>query len=170
MQIDDFWRANYTRMVRYCCTIWDNEQDVEEVVADVIYKHFDEFSEKIEARGLPKFNIMRRWMNRRVLLDLKTRHFKLRNRMETHAVENDDGDVTMPDPLHWDTPENILDLAQRLPEPHPILIEYEAFGKLIDKDVPAGQKKLGGQRGENNPNDRVKFCRERKKFLTALAA
>lgn len=158
MNFDAFWKANYTRMCRYCETVWENAADVEEVVADVIYRYFDEFLVRIEAEGPAKFDTMRRWMNRRALLDLKTRHFKLANRMEQTAPEDD-----MPiEPLHWDTPESILCLAQRLPPVHPILIEYEPFGKTEKTG------RVGGPKGANSSADKTKYCRERKKFLTSL--
>jgi hypothetical protein len=167
MQFDDFWRANYRRMVGYCCTVWANEADVEEVVADVIYKHFDAYLAKIED-GPGKFNTMRRWMNRRVLLDLKTRYFKLSNRMEESGHETEKmGDTMSEDEapeetLHWDTPEEICSLAQRLPPVHPILIEYDP--------VRGGPWKAGTRLVPNTQADISKFCRERKKFLAALSA
>lgn len=156
MTLDDFWRANYWRMVGYCCTVWHNEADVEEEVADVIHRHFDEYKIKIENEGHAKFETMRRWMNRRVLLNLNAKTGKYRRGDYEQTGHEDDATVNH-ETLHWDTPENILCLQQRLPPVPEILIEYEQY---------TGGRGAGG----NTSTYKSKFCRERKKFMEALHA
>ena len=154
---DDFFKANYRRMVGYCSSFCYSEADVEEVVADVILKYYDEYRSKIS--GPTPDVSLRHWMSRRVLLNLKSRY-------STHGytkavpldAEHDTGTA--------DDPEAILDLKQRLPEVHPILITYEAFGNAVATGEGKTERRA---RGENSSADKTRFCRERKKFLSALA-
>lgn len=144
---DDFFRANYRRMVGYCSGFGFREPDVEEEVADVILKYYDEYRAAIT--GPSPDDTMRHWMNRRVLLNLRSKALRFENARTDRIPEHFDQQ-------HVDDPESILDLKQRLPEVHPILIRYESYA--------------GGQRtrGMNTSADKTRFCRERKKFLAAL--
>lgn len=160
MNIDDFWRANYMRMVNYCCTFGWNPADVEEVVADVIHRNFDKYAEKIEVEGKAKFDTMRHWMNRRALLNLNDRLVKQRRRPED--AEQDDSVFT--ETLTWDTPEEIVSLQQRMPPVHPILLDYEPVRKGAFKSEAKGARST-----PNTSADKTRFCRERKKFIEALA-
>lgn len=173
MTLDDFWRLSYRRMVNYCASFGHAEEDIEEVVADVIHARFDEYAEKIAELngGVVDYNRMRHWMNRRVLLDVLVRYrrFKFESTGHDTAQMGDTmgDDVAPQETLHWDTPENIFCLAQRLPPVHPILLDYEPFGIREEIDGP---RKPGGPKGANTNADKTKFCRERKKFMQALAA
>jgi hypothetical protein len=144
---DSFFRANYLRMVRYCMGFGHIEQDVEEQVSDVIYRHYDEFREKIT--GPAPDDTLRHWMNRRVLLNLGSARVK-RVRQKTDTGH----DVV--ETMHFDDPEALLQLKQQLPPVHPILIEYEPHGGSMSA------------RGENTNADKTRFCRERKKFMAAF--
>lgn len=152
---DDFFRANYLGMVRYCGAFGHTTQDVEEVVADVILKHYDEYLGLIDSPT--PLVTMRHWMNRRALLNLKDRQIK-HYRSKTVSSEDPESEAG----LTFDDPESLLQLKQSLPPVHPILISYEAFGKANDRN-----SKRGGL-GENTSADKTKFCRERKKFMEAL--
>ncbi len=144
---DDFFKANYRRMVGYCTGLGHREADVEEEVADVILKHYDEFMSKIE--GPNPQATARAWMNRRVLLNLKTR-YRLHANSKTEPMD-DEHEV-----LTFDDPAEILSVKQRLPEVHPLLINDEPYGGTASA------------KGENTSADKTRFCRERKKFLNAL--
>jgi hypothetical protein len=154
---DDFFRASYLGMCRYCASFGHDWRDVEEVVADVIHKRYDEYLSKITAPT--PGTTMRQWMNRRALLDLGSRRAK-HARQKTTATD-DVGEHG----LVLDTPESVLELKQALPEVHPILIEYEASGK-----TEGGNGKRGRPKGANSSADKTRFCRERKKFMEALRA
>lgn len=156
MTLDDFFRANYRRMVGYCSSFGYNEADVEEVAADVIYRRFDEYLAKIELDGPAKYEAARRWMNRRILLDLGSRYKHLDPLAKPAPV---------PDAVHLDDPEAIVSLYERLPSVHPLLIDYEPCRKGATRNVAAGARQTA-----NTSADKTRFCRERKKLLEALAA
>lgn len=139
---DVFFRANYLGMVRYCAGFDFNRLDVEEVVADVIHRHYDEYKAKIESPNVDA--TMRRWMNRRAILDLRTRRAQ-----ETRQTFVNLDDYTE-QALTFDDPEQILDVAQRLPNVPPVLIRYE----------PGSE--------DNKPSDRNMYCQEKKKFHVAF--
>lgn len=142
---DDFFRHNYRRMVGYCSAFF-NESDVEEEVASVIYACYDEYAAKIESAG--REATMRAWMNRRVLLNLRSRY-------RNHDIARTEQLETY-EQLTFDDPESILELKQTLPPVHPILIDYEPYGGAASA------------RGENTSADKTRFCRERKKFMEAF--
>jgi hypothetical protein len=157
---DVFFRANYRRMVGYC-SLYYNPADAEEEVASVIHACYDEYMARIPEPG--RDDTMRRWMNRRVLLNLKSRYVKFA-RQKTDSAEDmataGDDDFAYSyafEPLHFDDPESIVSLQQQMPPVHPILIEYEPYAGGVSA------------RGENTSADKTRFCRERKKFMTALA-
>lgn len=148
---DDFFRANYRGMVGYCMAFGYSEADVEEEVADVILRHYEDYRERIT--GPSPDTTMRHWMNRRVLLNLKSR-YKRYEYTKTDALDP----ATLGEQLTFDDPQSIVDLKQRLPHVPPILIRYEPY---------AGNESA---HGANSNTDKSYFCRERKKFLTALTA
>lgn len=152
---DAFFRANYLRMVRYCASFGFREPDAEEVVADVIHKHYDDYRERIESPNVD--TVLRQWMNRRALLDLRTLYSR-------DAVSKTGPLLGDAEGVHFDDPESLLDLKQRTPPVHPILISYQPFG------VREPRVKGGAPKGANTSADKTRFCRERKKFLAALSA
>lgn len=141
LRFDNFFKANYIGMCRYCASFGHDSRDVEEVVADVIHKHYDEYRAAVCDDAT-----LRKWMNRRALLDLGSLRVKY-GRRAALAPLPDEG-------LTFDEPESLLALKQSLPPAHSILIEYEAHNGC----------------GENTPADKTRFCRERKKFLKELRA
>jgi hypothetical protein len=146
---DDFFRANYRGMVGYCIGFGYREPDVEEEVADVIMRHYDDYRARVE--GPAPDRTMRSWMNRRVLLNLRSKALRIENAKVDQLQLGDEEGL-----LHFDDPESILDLKQRMPHVPPILVRYEPYGGA-------------GNRGANTSTDKSYYCRERKKFLTALA-
>jgi DNA-directed RNA polymerase specialized sigma24 family protein len=156
---DDFFKANYRRMVGYCTAQGHREADVEEEVADVIYKHFDEYRAQVE--GPQPETTMRRWMNRRVLLNLGSR-YKRHENAKTDQLDD------IHEQVSFDDPAVVVDLMQRLPPVPAILIDYEPYG--IRESDGTQRRKPGGPKGANTSADKTRFCRERKKFLTTLGA
>lgn len=157
MDLDQFFRTHYKGLVGYCSGFGYNPADVEETAADVIHRWFDDYCQKIDECP-QKWSVMRRWMARRVLLDLGVRHRKVNILLKAEPI----GDYA-----HFDSPEALLDLKQRLPEASQFMIDYEPLGKRKEWDGKT-KRKPGGQVGANDPNDRVRFCREKKRFLQAL--
>lgn len=171
MTLDEFFRCNYGRMVGYCSSWGYNVADAEEVVADVIYRYFDDYTGKVSAEGHAKYRIVRAWMNRRARLDLCSLYVKLRRRNEDTGKDVEQLEDVAPDQpvpesqVHYDTPENIFCLKQRLPAIHPLLIDYEPVRK--------GQGRVEAASARSTPNtsaDKTRFCREKAKLLAALAA
>lgn len=151
--MEEFFKNNYLRMVRYCSSMGFNELDVEEEVSDVIHRMYDDYKSKITEAKNPE-NTMRHWMNRRVMLNLKSNYKNQVRHSRTDYLEDDIEGLCST----LDTPEAILDIKQRMPAVHPLLVTYEQYGGDVST------------KGENTNADRTKFCRERKKFLNALAA
>lgn len=148
---DAFFRANYWGMVNYCASFGHKPEDAEEEVVDVIYRYYDEYREKIGE--VPNRDAtVRRWMNRRVLLNLADRYVKYARQKTENTFDGDPIEV-----LHFDDPESIVALKEVLPAVHPILINYEPYGGTVSA------------KGQNTSADKTKFCRERKKFLSALS-
>ena len=146
ISIDAFFRTHYRSMCNYCAAQGFNAQDVEEEVVDVMLHYFGEYVSRCND---PK--VVRRWMSRRVMWDLKSK-YKNRKRYTLEFPSD-----VLPEISHFDTPEEILSLKQRVPDQvHPILISYQQYG---------GEH---GVKGANDPNDKVTFCRQRKKFLNLL--
>lgn len=149
---DDFFRASYLSMVRYCTSFGHRAPDVEEEVADVILKCYDDYRSRINS---PRADtVMRQWMNRRVLLNLASKALRHEN---TKVQQLNDALLDASDMLHFDDPESILDVKQRMPHVPPILVRYEPYGGAV------------GGKGANTSTDKSYFCREKKKFLAALA-
>lgn len=150
--IETFFKLNYRRMVGYCSSFGHREADVEEVASDVIYRHYEEYYQRVT--NPDKETTMRHWMNRRVLLNLRS-YYNSCSRPNFISDENaGESQVSLDDPAE------IIDLKQRLPEVHPILIEYEPYVNAVNVD--------GVARGENTSSDKTRFCREKKKLLVAL--
>jgi DNA-directed RNA polymerase specialized sigma24 family protein len=157
---DDFFRSHYRGMVAYCARFEFKEADVEEVVADVMYRHYDDYMEKLKDEPNPAM-AMRRWMNRRALLDLRTMMLRHEN-CRTQPLHTEEDVVTgaaavSHEQLHFDEPSAILDVKQRLPEVPAILVDYEQY---------EGGRGAGGA----TTTMRAAFSRARKKFMTQLAA
>lgn len=149
MTLDDFWRANYSRMVAYVSSHWSDHADVEEVVADVIYERFYEYLERVEDQP-GRFETIRHWMNRRALLDLRSRYVK---EMRQRSL------IPTTPTLDLDTPEDLVSLSERLPVVPELLLQYEAF---------EGYSRTSGEPSRNTPNDRVRVSRAKAKFLKEL--
>jgi hypothetical protein len=143
---DSFFQANYRGMVGYCVTFGHRYADVEEEVSDVILKHYDEYREKIT--GPAPDATLRRWMNRRVLLNLHSKALRHEN-LKVGALPE------LFDQEHFDDPESLLDLKQRTPVLPAVLVEYEQYCD-------------GRGAGGNTNTDRSKFFRAKSKFLDAL--
>lgn len=146
MKLDDFFRENYKSMVNYCSCFTVCRADAEECVADAIRLHYDEYMSRLNGDA----KTTKRWLNRRAILDGRVRYNQYSNPLYKPLPIDHDA-------AHFDNPEDILDLKQRLPEGHPILIEYQQHD---------GDKST---KGKNSQRDISKFHRERKKFLTELA-
>jgi hypothetical protein len=159
-------------MVGYCCAFNHNHADVEELVADAINTHFYEYLEKINIDGEHphQFAVVRRWLCRRVLLNLGTLRIKrARGVSDGHSSmpEHDDsGDSIVQEKfLDLDTPEALMCLSQRLPPVPQLLVDYAPFdgfsreGNVISKTLDA-----------NTANDRIKFHKTKQKFLRDLAS
>jgi hypothetical protein len=118
---DDFFRANYLRMVRYVANYHPRfvRQDAEEVVSDVIHRYYDEYRQKLEAEVSAE-TTMRRWMIRRAALNMLSR-YELWHHVAFDRLPEDH------DELSFDDPADIVDLKQRLPEVPVVLIEYEIY-------------------------------------------
>lgn len=144
---DSFFRAHYRGLVGYCSKFGFREQDVEEMVADVILRHYDEYRAAID--GPNPDTTMRHWMARRVLLNLRSVYLKIEQSRVEALPERYDA-------AHVDHPEAILDLKQRMPVVPQVLVQYEQYG---------GE---GGPRGANNGTLRCQFHREKRKFMKAL--
>ncbi len=151
--MEQFFRNNYIRMVRYCSSMGFDEADVEEEVSDVIFYMYEEYKEKITEAKNPE-STMRHWMSRRVMLNLKSRYINQVRFSRTEMISED----ILNSCSTLDTPEAILDIKQRMPTVHPLLVSYESF--------------RGGQRtrGKNTSADTSRFFLERKKLMAALAA
>jgi DNA-directed RNA polymerase specialized sigma24 family protein len=146
--IDRFFRDHYRAMCGYCTSMGFKPEDVEEEVVDVMLKYFGDY---ISRCADPR--IVRRWMNRRVMLDLRSKYANRRRHSMEFATD------VLPDHAHSDTPEALLSLKQRVPETlHPILVNYEQYGNAV------------GGVGTNTSADKTQFCRQRKKLLAGLAA
>lgn len=144
--MEQFFRTHYRAMCSYCAQFGFNFWDVEEMVADVILSDY----EKHKGDGLPEISI-RRYLNRRVMLNLKSLYKMRVHYSRTRGILPGDEMIDLADP------ESIVCLQQRLPSAiHPILIDYAQHGGTVTA------------KGENTNADRTRFCRERKKFLTAL--
>lgn len=147
---DSFFKANYLGMCRYCESFGHSVEDVQEVVADVIHRHFDAFLLKIE--DPQPLVVVRRWLNRRALLDLADRRRAHAGR-KTTAVEDFD------EVLCFDDPAQILELKQALPEVLPdILFTYETH---------QGDKRGTGHTAARQA-ERDKFSAARNKFMKVL--
>lgn len=144
--MEEFFRTQYRAMCNYCEKFGYNFWDVEEMATDVILRYYDEYKDRCRDDVE-----IRRWMNRRIMLNLKSLY---KTRLYSHAQTFTDSY----EPAHEDTPEALLCLKQRLPFVPDILIQYTQF------------KGAESRRGENKSNDRVKFCRARKKFFQQLNA
>lgn len=153
---DDFFRAYYKRICRYCASFGFNFNDIEEVVADVIFDRYYEYFNKCSERYTKDIDKnISMWIGRRVMLDLKSRYAKQsRYRLEVAC------DDETPSGVDLDSPEAILCLKQRVPELPAILIDYQQFQS--DPDAPRGGAGGHGQKRI----DRFKY--ERKKFLRKL--
>lgn len=133
--LESFWRDNYRRIVRYVTNSYSyfSREDAEEVVADVILQHFDDYSARAQAsNGHSAESRLRRWMIRRAGFDMLS---LIRSRAKERDAAGQpgwlfahDGDeqepasheVALDDPADW------LCLKQRLPVVPEILIQYEA--------------------------------------------
>lgn len=106
---DAFFRANYLRIVRYVANYHAHfrRQDAEEVAADVIYKHFDEYRARVE--GPSPDTIMRRWMIRRAVLNMLSR-YELREYSRYEPLPDDH------DALSFDDPADIIGLPSTVPD------------------------------------------------------
>lgn len=106
---DVFFSANYWRIVRYVANYHTHfrRQDAEEIVADVIYKHFDDYRTRIE--GPSHDTVMRRWMIRRAVLNMLSR-YELREYRQYEPLP--DGY----DALSFDDPADIVGLPRTVPE------------------------------------------------------
>jgi hypothetical protein len=141
---DDFFRNNYWRMVRYVSHYHSRfrRQDAEEVVADVIHRHYDEYLARIE--GSARDTIMRRWMIRRATLNMLSRYELWEHASFDPLPEDHDG-------LCFDDPAEIVSLAQRVPEVPEVLVQYETYvGQPVERALTH------------------RFSRARKKFLQQL--
>lgn len=162
--LDLFFRANYRRMVNYCLSFWSSREDVEETVADVILHHHDSYKARITTSLQPE-QTLRRWLNRRALLNLRSRSYHSKvalDNLPEHLL-----------PATLDTPESILDLKQRLPPLHPIFFTYAPYSKATSargSDPLVSDKLSIRARGANTPTDRHTFCTAKKRFLEQLHA
>lgn len=147
MTIDQFFRMHYRSMCGYCAAMGLNPEDVEEEVVDVMLKYFGDYISRCD-----DLRTVRRWMSRRVMLDLRSKYANRRR----YAREFADGE-DLPDQAHADSPEEILSLKQRVPDTlHPIFLTYEQAGNG-----------LGGV-SANTSTDRGIFFRARKRLLAQL--
>lgn len=142
-ELEAFFKRNYSRMVSYCafCEYRINYCDIEEEVADVIFKEF----EIHHAAGFSEAAIRRR-INRRTMLNLRstytTKHFSARQQVE--FIE----DLC----TNTSTPEEIVSAFQRLPDVPDLLINYSLNAGSF------GHKK-------NSSTERRQYNYARKKFL-----
>lgn len=142
-------------MCWYCSSFGFIPEDIEEVAADVVMKYFVQYKDVLQTQGLVGDMLesaIRRRMNRRVLLDVRTRYTTYTwPRYAEVTPQMEAGLVDLSDPC------DLADLKQRLPRNVPaILIDYQQYG---------GDK---SDKGSNSANDRLKFFRARKKFLHDL--
>lgn len=143
-RFDDFFRANYLRMVRYVAHYHPHfrRQDAEEVVSDVIHKHYDEYLARID--GPSPDSVLRRWLIRRSVFNMLDRYALYEYRMSEPLPEDYEA-------LSFDDPADIVDLRQRIPQVPRILVEYETYvGRPVDRKLTH------------------RYSRAKKKFLNQL--
>ncbi len=152
---EQFFKLQYKAICRYIGTYMHRFEDVEEVVADVIYEKFDEIVQKLTAYGKLSIKAISRWVAKRAIWDLSSRYTRDFN---NSAVELQDySSATL------DTPEAILDIKQRLPEVPQALIEYEPFSGEHSLSVKR-EKQRGCYLLTNSDEIKLERGRERTKI------
>lgn len=171
--LDEFWRSNYRRIVRYVTNSYSyfRAEDAEEIVSDVIHRHFEDYSARVQASDSHSAESrMRRWMIRRASFDmLSLIRTRVRERdaavQAGHDGDGEDGDgaqeeAVLDDPADW------LCLRQRLPAVPEILIQYEARGadgvpvdpRLTNKHAMAEKRFLAKLKGRS-ANESIRSLR-----------
>lgn len=170
--LEEFWRDNYRRIVRYVTNAYSyfSREDVEEVVSDVIRMHFCDYKARVEAHGAHSAESrMRRWMIRRASFDmLSLIRSRARERDASGQAGQDDGgeDDGAPDEAVFDDPADWLCLRQRLPAVPKILLQYEARGadgapvdpRLTNKHAMAEKRFLAKLKGRS-ANESIRSLR-----------
>lgn len=125
---DDFFRANYLRMVRYVSNSYSyfTVEDAEEIVSDVIHRYYDDYRARVtESDGYSAESRMRRWMIRRACFDMLSL-IRKRSAARLSSADAERQEAEEPDePLILDDPADWLCLKQRLPPIPQVLIDYE---------------------------------------------
>lgn len=145
---DDFFKANYLKIVNHCEGHGFTRGDAEEAVSSAILNNYDAYRAKIT--GPSPDRALRSWLTRAAVQYLIQNLRKHENSRRGALPEGHDV-------MHYETPESLLDLKQRMPDDVPDI--------LINIRDKTESRRLGTP---NTDAELHRFYRARKTFLSAL--